>query len=96
MYIGDADGCELLDWFSNEDLLNVSTVAYHTIDPEELERMSEKAREFNGNSQQLYNWIRTRRKYFTNFLKDHCRSGSGKGIPCFTYSHIFLFFTVRA
>ena len=77
--ITEEEGVELLNWFEDEDLLKVSMAGtFHNIRREKLSKLVRKAKEMRCPPTKLFNFIKSRRRYFTTFLSKSQRSGSGE------------------
>ena len=78
MPIGDHQGIELLDWFVNMELLHVSQGTFNLLEPGVVDILIEKAKEYNCQAVHLFNWIKSKRRYYTRFTSQNGASGAGK------------------
>ena len=66
---------ELIDWFVNEDLMLYGKSAYKSIPKDVINRLAKKAKEYGGNPLQMFNFLKSRRKYYTNMKSTIGKSG---------------------
>ena len=78
LIIGDHAAIELLDWFVNEEMLKLPKQSFNSVSKDWMSRLNRKARECGGTSLQLYNFLKSKRKYFTDFLRVTEKSGAGE------------------
>ena len=77
--VTEEEGIALLNWFEDEDMLKVSMAgSFHCVKGMRLTKLLRKSKQMNCPPNLLFNFIKSRRKYFTNFIGKSERSGSGK------------------
>ena len=52
--------------------------AYKSIPKDVINRLAKKAKEYGGNPLQMFNFLKSRRKYYTNMKRTVGKSGSGE------------------
>ena len=74
----EEDSIALLNWFEEMELLKLAKLTYNAVSSQDRKILEEKAKEFNCASVHLFNWIKSKRRYYTRTLFKFEMSGSGK------------------